>query len=164
MLAERVFVSLKPPVKPACEMVVKYQNMVFEIVLPYKMLLNDRFQHRVFTLGKLAKECTMLTLCCQSKKVLCPSQHLTFSPEEIRTWKTAISRKSCNCSATISPTRARPPARLAMRPKLAILDEPATGIDAMGETGKGFGIFIMVVGIIETVALLGLVFFMQALR
>ncbi len=40
----------------------------------------------------------------------------------------------------------------------------ALAADAMGETGKGFGIFIMVVGIIETVALLGLVFFMQALR
>ncbi len=40
----------------------------------------------------------------------------------------------------------------------------ALAADVMGETGKGFGIFIMVVGIIETVALLGLVFFMQALR
>jgi V/A-type H+-transporting ATPase subunit K len=40
----------------------------------------------------------------------------------------------------------------------------AVAADAMGETGKGFGIFIMVVGIIETVALLGLVFFMQAIR
>ena len=40
----------------------------------------------------------------------------------------------------------------------------ALAADAMGETGKGFGIFIMVVGIIETVALLGLVFFMQAIR
>ena len=40
----------------------------------------------------------------------------------------------------------------------------ALGGDVMGETGKGFGIFIMVVGIIETVALLGLVFFMQAIR
>jgi V/A-type H+-transporting ATPase subunit K len=40
----------------------------------------------------------------------------------------------------------------------------AVAADTMGETGKGFGIFIMVVGIIETVALLGLVFFMQAIR
>ena len=40
----------------------------------------------------------------------------------------------------------------------------AAAADAMGETGQGFGIFIMVVGIIETVALLGLVFFMLAIR
>ena len=40
----------------------------------------------------------------------------------------------------------------------------ALAADTMGETGKGFGLFIMVVGIIETVALLGLVFFMRAVR
>ena len=73
-----------------------------------------------------------------------------------------LSSKSCNRSATTCRARAGLLARLAMRPRLAILDEPAAGIDAMGETGKGFGIFIMIVGIIETVALLGLVFFMQA--
>jgi len=55
MLAERVFVRLKPPVKPACEMVVKYQNMVFEIILSYKMLLNDRFQHRIFYFRKISE-------------------------------------------------------------------------------------------------------------
>ena len=40
----------------------------------------------------------------------------------------------------------------------------ALAADVMGETGKGFGSLIMVVGIIETVALLGLVFLMQAIR
>ncbi|MDQ5908895.1 MAG: hypothetical protein QG599_988 [Pseudomonadota bacterium] len=40
----------------------------------------------------------------------------------------------------------------------------AAAADAMGKTGQGFGIFIMVVGIIETVALLGLVFFMLTIR
>jgi V/A-type H+/Na+-transporting ATPase subunit K len=34
----------------------------------------------------------------------------------------------------------------------------ASGADALGETGKGFGNFIMVVGLIETVALFVMVF------
>ena len=36
----------------------------------------------------------------------------------------------------------------------------AYGADALGETGQGFGNYILVVGLIETVALFAMVFFM----
>ncbi len=39
----------------------------------------------------------------------------------------------------------------------------AAGADALGETGKGFSLYIMVVGLCETVALFALVFSMVAL-
>ncbi len=39
----------------------------------------------------------------------------------------------------------------------------AAGSDALGETGKGFSLYIMVVGLCETVALFALVFSMVAL-
>ena len=40
----------------------------------------------------------------------------------------------------------------------------ALAADAHGATGKGFGNFIIVIGIIETVALMSMVFFMTALK
>jgi V/A-type H+-transporting ATPase subunit K len=40
----------------------------------------------------------------------------------------------------------------------------ANGCDALGETGKGFGNYIMVVGIIETVALFVMVFLLGTLK
>jgi V/A-type H+-transporting ATPase subunit K len=40
----------------------------------------------------------------------------------------------------------------------------ANGCDALGETGKGFGNYIMVVGIIETVALFVMVFLLTTLK
>jgi V/A-type H+-transporting ATPase subunit K len=40
----------------------------------------------------------------------------------------------------------------------------AAGSDALGETGKGFANYLMVVGIIETVALFVMVFLMGTLR
>jgi V/A-type H+-transporting ATPase subunit K len=39
----------------------------------------------------------------------------------------------------------------------------ARAADALGETGKGFGNYIMVLGVIETVALFVMVFTMTAL-
>ena len=39
----------------------------------------------------------------------------------------------------------------------------ASAADALGETGKGFGNYIMVLGVIETVALFVMVFVMTAL-
>jgi len=39
----------------------------------------------------------------------------------------------------------------------------AKGADALAETGKGFGNYLMVVGIIETVALFVMVFTMTAI-
>jgi V/A-type H+-transporting ATPase subunit K len=39
----------------------------------------------------------------------------------------------------------------------------ASAADAMGETGKGFGNYIMVLGIIETVAIFVMVFSLMAI-
>ena len=39
----------------------------------------------------------------------------------------------------------------------------ARASDALGETGKGFGNYIMVIGVVETVALFVMVFTMTAL-